>query len=720
MLLCLIREGEGVAARVLENLGVDLNKIRSNVVKMLGDSKPQGTASVGVGGSSSSSSSANKVKTPSLDEYGTDLTLAAAELRLDPVVGREKEIERVIQILARRTKNNPVLLGEPGVGKTAVAEGLAIRIVNNEVPDILEDKKIIQLDMGLLIAGTKYRGEFEERLKKIMDEIRQAGNVILVIDEMHTLIGAGAAEGAIDAANILKPALSRGEIQVIGATTSDEYRKYIEKDSALERRFQPVIIEEPSIDETIEIIKGLKPKYEEHHSLIISDDAIVAATKLSSKYINDRFLPDKAIDVIDEASSKVRLKFCTLSPEGKELEKELKNIIREKEDAIRNQEFERASALRDDEANMKDKIREVSEEWRRKNDANRPTVTEEDVAEVIATMTGVPVTKLTEGESERLLKLEDTLHARVIGQSDAVTAISKAIRRARVGLKSPNRPIGSFIFSGPTGVGKTELAKALAEAIFGSEDNMIRVDMSEFMEKHSTAKLIGSPPGYVGYDDGGHLSELVRKKPYSVILFDEIEKAHPDVFNIMLQILDDGRLTDEKGRHINFKNTVIIMTSNVGASMISTQGKLGFSTAENAKQDKYEKLKETVHEELKKAFRPEFLNRIDDIIVFSHLSKEEIRQIVDLMMKDLFKRLSERDLSIEVTDEVKDFLAKDGYSEAYGARPLRRLIQRKIEDQLAEEILTNAYQAGDTILLKLVDGKLVFEKKEKKAEEALN
>ena len=710
LLLGLIREGEGVAARVLENLGVDLNKIRSNVIKMLGDSKPQ-TASSGVGSGSSSSSQASKVKTPSLDEFGTDLTLAASELRLDPVVGREKEIERVIQILARRTKNNPVLLGEPGVGKTAVAEGLAIRIVNSEVPDILENKKIIQLDMGLLIAGTKYRGEFEERLKKIMDEIRQAGNVILVIDEMHTLIGAGAAEGAIDAANILKPALSRGEIQVIGATTSDEYRKYIEKDSALERRFQPVIIEEPSIDETIEIIRGLKPKYEEHHNLIISDDAIVAATKLSSKYINDRFLPDKAIDVIDEASSKVRLKVCTLSPEGKELEKELKDIIREKEEAIRNQEFERASSLRDDEANIKDKIREVSEEWRRQNDANKPTVTEDDVAEVVATMTGVPVTKLTEGESERLLKLEETLHNRVIGQSDAVTAISKAIRRARVGLKSPNRPIGSFIFSGPTGVGKTELAKALAEAIFGSEDNMIRVDMSEFMEKHSTAKLIGSPPGYVGYDDGGHLAELVRKKPYSVILFDEIEKAHPDVFNIMLQILDDGRLTDAKGRHINFKNTVIIMTSNVGASMITTQGKLGFSTAETAKQDKYEKLKETVNEELKKAFRPEFLNRIDDIIVFSHLSKEEIREIVDLMMKDLFKRLSERDLSIEVTDEVKDYLAKDGYSEAYGARPLRRLIQKKIEDQLAEEILTNAYQPGDTIVLKLENDKIVFERK---------
>ena len=713
LLLGLIREGEGVAARVLENLGVDLNKVRSNVVKMLGDSKPTAGAGAGSSSSSSSSSSASKVKTPSLDEFGTDLTQAASEQRLDPVVGREKEIERVIQILARRTKNNPVLLGEPGVGKTAVAEGLAIRIVNNEVPDILENKKIIQLDMGLLIAGTKYRGEFEERLKKIMDEIRQAGNVILVIDEMHTLIGAGAAEGAIDAANILKPALSRGEIQVIGATTSDEYRKYIEKDSALERRFQPVIIEEPSIDETIEIIRGLKTKYEEHHSLNISDEAIVAATKLSSKYINDRFLPDKAIDVIDEASSKVRLKVCTLSPEGKELDKELREIIKEKEEAIRNQEFERASALRDDEANMKDRIREVSEEWRRQNDANKPTVTEEDVAEVIATMTGVPVTKLTEGESERLLRLEATLHDRVIGQSDAVTAIAKAIRRARVGLKSPNRPIGSFIFSGPTGVGKTELAKALAEAIFGSEDNMIRVDMSEFMEKHSTAKLIGSPPGYVGYDDGGHLSELVRKKPYSVILFDEIEKAHPDVFNIMLQILDDGRLTDAKGRHINFKNTVIIMTSNVGASMISTAGKLGFSAADDAKKDKYEKLKDTVNEELKKAFRPEFLNRIDDIIVFSHLSKEEIREIVDLMMKDLFKRLSERELSIEVTDEVKDYLAKDGYNEAYGARPLRRLIQKKIEDQLAEEILTNAYEPGDVILLKLEDEKIVFERKPK-------
>ena len=712
LLLGLIREGEGVAARVLENLGVDLNKVRSNVVKMLGESKPQTVSS---GSSSSSSSTGGKTKTPSLDEFGRDLTLAAQELRLDPVVGREKEIERVIQILARRTKNNPVLIGEPGVGKTAVAEGLATRIVNAEVPDILDGKKVIQLDMGLLVAGTKYRGEFEERLKKIMDEIRQAGNIILVIDEMHTLIGAGAAEGAIDAANILKPALSRGEIQVIGATTLDEYRKYVEKDSALERRFQPVIIDEPTEEESIEIIKGLKPKYEEHHKLIISDEAIVAAVKLSNKYITDRFLPDKAIDVIDEASSKVRLKVSNLSPEGKELEKELRGLIKEKEEAIRNQEFEKASQLRDDEADLKERIREMAQKYKEEHEANKPTVTAENVAEVISTMTGVPVTKLTEGESERLLKLEDTLHERVIGQHDAVVAISKAIRRARVGLKSPNRPIGSFIFCGPTGVGKTELAKALAEAVFGSEDNMIRVDMSEFMEKHSTAKLIGSPPGYVGYDDGGHLTELVRKKPYSVILFDEIDKANPGVFNIMLLILDDGRLTDAKGRHINFKNTIIIMTSNVGASMITTTSKLGFSTSDDESKDKYEKLKETVTEEMKKAFRPEFLNRIDETIVFSHLSQEEIRQIVDLMLKDLFKRLAERELSVEVTDEVKDHLAKNGYSEAYGARPLRRLIQRKIEDMLAEEILSGKYAPGDTIVIKLVDDKIAFEKKSKRS-----
>ncbi len=703
LLLGLIREGEGVAARVLENLGVDLNKVRSNVIKMLGETKPtQATATAGT-------ASSRKTKTPSLDEFGTDLTLAAQEQRLDPVVGREKEIERVIQILARRTKNNPVLLGEPGVGKTAVVEGLAARIVNSEVPDILEGKKVIQLDMGLLVAGTKYRGEFEERLKKIMDEIRQAGNIILIIDEMHTLIGAGAAEGAIDAANILKPALSRGEIQVIGATTLEEYRKYVEKDSALERRFQSIIIEEPSVDDTIEIIKGLKPKYEEHHKLRISDEAIVAATELSYKYITERFLPDKAIDIIDEAASKLRIQTSALPPEGKELEKQLKAVIKQKEEAIRNQEFETASNLRDDEADLKEKIREMSLKWREDNDENKPTVTPEQVAQVVSIMTGIPTTKITEGESERLLKLEETLHNRVIGQDQAVVALSKSIRRARVGLKSPNRPIGSFIFSGPTGVGKTELAKALSEAVFGSEDNMIRVDMSEFMEKHSTAKLIGSPPGYVGYDDGGHLTEIIRKKPYSVILFDEIEKAHPDVFNIMLQILDDGRLTDSKGRHINFKNTIIIMTSNVGASMITTTSKLGFSVAEDEQKDKYEKLKDTVMEEMKKSFRPEFLNRIDDIIVFAHLSKPEIREIVDLMLNDLFKRLESQQLTIEVTDEVKDYLGEAGYSEAYGARPLRRLIQKRIEDGLAEEILSGKYSAGNKIVLKLKDEKIVFE-----------
>ncbi len=716
LLLGLIREGHGVGTKVLENLGVDLNKCRSNVVKLLGETKASNSGSGSTQQHATAATAAGgKAKTPSLDEFGTDLTLAASEQRLDPVVGREKEIERVIQILARRTKNNPVLIGEPGGGKTAIANGLAIRIIDGEVPDILENKKIIQLDMGLLVAGTKYRGEFEERLKKIMDEIRSAGNVILVIDEMHTLIGAGAAEGAIDAANILKPALSRGEIQVIGATTLDEYRKHVEKDSALERRFQSVIIEQPSIEETIQIIKGLKSKYEEHHKLHISDEAIVAATELSVKFITERFLPDKAIDILDEASSKVRLNVSSLPPEGKELEKELKATIKEKEEAIRNQEFEKASDLRDVEASVKDKIREISNQWKDTQDANKPTVGVEEVASVIATITGIPVTKITEGESERLLKLEDTLHSRVIGQNEAVASISKAIRRARVGLKSPNRPIGSFIFSGPTGVGKTELAKALAEAIFGSEDNMVRVDMSEFMEKHTTSKLIGSPPGYVGYDDGGHMTEIIRKKPYSVVLFDEIEKAHPDVFNIMLQILDDGRLTDSKGRHVNFKNTIIIMTSNVGASMITSSQKLGFSTADDAKKDKYEKLKDTVMEEMKKAFRPEFLNRIDDIIVFAHLSQEEIREIVDLMLKDLLKRLDENKILIDMGNDVKDYLAKEGYSEAYGARPLRRVIQKKIEDVLAEEILSGKYIQNDVLVMNMDSedkDKIVISKKE--------
>jgi len=701
LLLGLIREGEGVAARVLENLGVDLNKVRSNVIRMLGETRTSTGTSTSQGGRS---------KTPTLDEFGTNLTQAAQEQRLDPVVGREKEVERVIQILGRRTKNNPVLIGEPGVGKTAIAEGLASKITTGDIPEILEDKKLVQLDMGLLVAGTKYRGEFEERLKKIMDEIRSSGNIILIIDELHTLIGAGAAEGAIDAANILKPALSRGELQVIGATTLDEYRKHIERDAALERRFQPVYVDQPSVEETKEIIRGLRSKYEEHHKLLISDEAIDAAVKLSDRYITDRFLPDKAIDLIDEASSRVRLQASSLPPEGKEIEKELKQVIRDKEQAIRNQEFEKASQMRDIEADLKEKIREISLKWKADQEANKAVVTAEEIAEIVSSWTGIPVTKLTEGETDRLLKLEEILHKRVIGQNSAVIAISKAIRRARVGLKSPNRPIGSFIFSGPTGVGKTELAKALAEAMFGSEDNMVRIDMSEFMERHTTSKLIGSPPGYVGYNEGGHLTETIRKKPYSVILFDEIEKAHPDVFNILLQILDDGRLTDSRGRAVNFKNTVIIMTSNIGARSLENTSKLGFAVAEDEEKDRYDRVKDTVMEEMKKAFRPEFLNRLDDIIVFAHLTKTEIRQIVDIMLTDLTKRLNNQDLFIEVPDDVKDFLAQEGYSQAYGARPLRRVIQKKIEDPISEEILTGMYGDGDTIKLSLDDKKIAFER----------
>jgi len=707
LLLGLIREGEGVAARVLENLGVDLNKLRSNVIRMLGETRT----------GMSSNASQGRSKTPTLDEFGTNLTQAAQEQRLDPVVGREKEIERVVQILGRRTKNNPVLIGEPGVGKTAIAEGLANRIASGDIPEILEDKRLVQLDMGLLVAGTKYRGEFEERLKKIMDEIRGAGNVILIIDELHTLIGAGAAEGAIDAANILKPVLSRGELQVIGATTIDEYRKHVEKDAALERRFQPVYVDQPSPEETIEIIKGLRPKYEEHHKLIISDAAIEAAVELSDRYITDRFLPDKAIDLIDEASSRVRLRASLLPPEGKEIEKELKSIIREKEQAIRNQEFEKASQLRDIEADLKEKIREIANKWKSEQEANKVTVTEEEIAHIVSTWTGIPVTKLTEGETGRLLKLEETLHGRVIGQDSAVVAISKAIRRARVGLKNPSRPIGSFIFSGPTGVGKTELAKALAEAVFGSEDNIVRIDMSEYMERHNTSKLIGSPPGYVGYNEGGQLTEAIRKRPYSVVLFDEIEKAHPDVFNLLLQILDDGRLSDSTGRVVNFKNTIIIMTSNVGAKNLENTSKLGFAVADDEEKDRYERMKDTVMEEMKKTFRPEFLNRLDDIIVFAHLTKGEIRQIVDIMLKDLIGRLNNQEINLEVPDDVRDYLSDEGYSQTYGARPLRRVIQKKIEDPIAEEILTGKYRDNDIIKLKLEGKKIQFERIEGKPKE---
>jgi ATP-dependent Clp protease ATP-binding subunit ClpC len=712
LLLGLIREGEGVAARVLENLGVDLTKVRSHVIRLLGESGASTT-----GGSTSTGT--GRSKTPTLDEFGLNLTQAAQESRLDPVVGREKEIERVIQILGRRTKNNPVLIGEPGVGKTAIAEGLAIRISNADVPDILSDKKIVMLDIGLLVAGTKYRGEFEERLKKIMDEIRAAGNVMLVIDELHTLIGAGAAEGAIDAANILKPALARGELQCIGATTMDEYRKHIERDAALERRFQPVIIDPPSVDETIEILRGLRPKYEEHHRLTISEEAIDQAAKLSDRYISDRFLPDKAIDLIDEASSRVRLRASSLPPEGKEVERELRKVRRDKEMAIRNQEFEKAAHLREQETKLSEKIREIQTLWKAKQESEKPVVTADEVAYVVHAWTGIPILKLTEGESEKLLHMADVLHQRVIGQNEAVDAVCKAIRRARVGLKNPLRPIGSFIFSGPTGVGKTELAKALAGYFFGSEEALVRIDMSEFMEHHTTSKLIGSPPGYVGYQEGGQLTEAVRRKPYSVVLFDEIEKAHPDVFNVLLQILDDGRLSDSKGRTVDFKNTIIIMTSNVGAQFIDKSAlTLGFQQAaqESAHTEKYKKIKDLVMDAMKKTFRPEFLNRIDEIIVFQQLTREEIRRIVDIMSKDLQERIKAQSMELVITDDCKDMLAKDGYNPTYGARPLRRSIQRLLEDALAEQVLQGTFKEGDTIETVLDGDSIKFQKAARKAE----
>ncbi|MBD2293512.1 ATP-dependent Clp protease ATP-binding subunit [Anabaena sphaerica FACHB-251] len=687
LLLGLIREGEGVAARVLENLGVDLSKVRTQVIRMLGE-----TAEVTPGGPS------GRTKTPTLDEFGSNLTQMAVDNKLDPVVGRAKEIERVIQILGRRTKNNPVLIGEPGVGKTAIAEGLASRIANKDVPDILEDKRVVTLDIGLLVAGTKYRGEFEERLKKIMDEIRSAGNVILVIDEVHTLIGAGAAEGAIDAANILKPALARGELQCIGATTLDEYRKHIERDAALERRFQPVMVGEPSVDETIEILYGLRDRYEQHHKLKISDEALVAAAKLSDRYISDRYLPDKAIDLIDEAGSRVRLINSQLPPAAKELDKELRQILKEKDDAVRSQDFDRAGELRDREMEIKAEIRTIAQTKTNAagGDGLEPVVTEEDIAHIVASWTGVPVNKLTESESEKLLHMEDTLHQRLIGQDDAVKAVSRAIRRARVGLKNPNRPIASFVFSGPTGVGKTELAKSLASYFFGSEEAMIRLDMSEYMERHTVSKLIGSPPGYVGYNEGGQLTEAVRRRPYTVVLFDEIEKAHPDVFNMLLQILEDGRLTDAKGRTVDFKNTLLILTSNIGSKVIEKGGSgIGFEFAEDQTESQYNRIRSLVNEELKQYFRPEFLNRLDEIIVFRQLNKAEVTQIAEIMLREVFGRLTEKGITLEVSDRFKDRLITEGYSPSYGARPLRRAIMRLLEDSLAEEILSGRIKDGD-------------------------
>ncbi|MBD2105385.1 MULTISPECIES: ATP-dependent Clp protease ATP-binding subunit [unclassified Nodosilinea] len=707
LLLGLIREGEGVAARVLENLGVDLSKVRTQVIRMLGE-----TAEVSAG------SSGGRTKTPTLDEFGSNLTQMAADGKLDPVVGRQKEIERVIQILGRRTKNNPVLIGEPGVGKTAIAEGLAQRIGNGDVPDILEDRRVVTLDIGLLVAGTKYRGEFEERLKKIMDEIRTAGNVILVIDEVHTLIGAGAAEGAIDAANILKPALARGELQCIGATTLDEYRKHIERDAALERRFQPVMVGEPSVDETIEILHGLRDRYEQHHKLKISDDALEAAAKLSDRYIADRFLPDKAIDLIDEAGSRVRLLNSQLPPAAKELDRELRQVLKDKDNAVRSQDFDKAGELRDREMEIKAEIRAIAQN-KVNEDAggeDMPVVGEEDIAHIVASWTGVPVSKLTESESEKLLHMEDTLHQRLIGQDEAVRAISRAIRRARVGLKNPNRPIASFVFSGPTGVGKTELAKSLAAYFFGSEDSMIRLDMSEFMERHTVSKLIGSPPGYVGYNEGGQLTEAVRRRPYTVVLFDEIEKAHPDVFNMLLQILEDGRLTDAKGRTVDFKNTLLIMTSNIGSKVIEKGGGgLGFEFEQDQAESQYNRIRSLVNEELKQYFRPEFLNRLDEIIVFRQLTKDEVKEISDILLKEVFGRLTEKNIHLQVTERFKERLVEEGYNPSYGARPLRRAIMRLLEDTLAEEILSGRLGDGDTATVDVDDsGKVVIQAEQRR------
>ncbi|GAB1534127.1 MULTISPECIES: ATP-dependent Clp protease ATP-binding subunit [Brevibacillus] len=703
ILLGLIREGEGIAARIMNNLGVSLNKARQQVLQLLGSSEMMASHQPSGGNPAAN--------TPTLDGLARDLTAIARDGGLDPVIGRQKEIERVIQVLSRRTKNNPVLIGEPGVGKTAIAEGLAQKIVNNEIPETLRDKRVMTLDMGTVVAGTKYRGEFEDRLKKIMDEIRQAGNIILFIDELHTLIGAGGAEGAIDASNILKPALARGELQCVGATTLDEYRKYIEKDAALERRFQPIQVDEPTAEDAIRILHGLRDRYEAHHRVKITDEAIEQAVKLSDRYITERFLPDKAIDLVDEAASKVRLQSFTVPPNLKELEGRLEEVRKEKDAAVQSQEFEEAAALRDQEQKLREELDKTKKDWKERQGQLNMEVTPEDIAQVVASWTGIPVLKLKEEETERLLKMEEILHDRVIGQDEAVKSISRAIRRARAGLKDPKRPIGSFIFLGPTGVGKTELARAVAETLFGDEDAMIRVDMSEYMEKHSTARLVGAPPGYVGFDEGGQLTEKVRRKPYSVILLDEIEKAHPDVFNILLQVLDDGRLTDSKGRTVDFRNTVVIMTSNVGASMIKKNTTLGFTT--NDSERKYQDMKDKVMDELKKSFRPEFLNRIDEVIVFHSLEQEHIEQIVTLMTDELRKRLKEQDIDFQLTEEAKKVLAKEGFDPAYGARPLRRAIQRHIEDNLSEELLKGTISKGDTVNIEAEEGKLVVKRLEK-------
>ena len=698
ILLALIQENDSIAVRILASLGVNGQKLYEDIMSMVGEDS---AGSTGANGDSKSG-------TPTLDKYSRDFTKMASESKFDPIIGRDKEIERVIQILSRRTKNNPCLVGDPGVGKSAIIEGLAQQIYEGNVPSTLKDKRIVSLDLSSMIAGSKYRGEFEERIKKVIDEVKAAGNVVLFIDEIHTIIGAGGAEGAIDASNILKPSLARGELQLIGATTIEEYRKYIEKDAALERRFQQVMVNEPNEEEAILMLKGLRDKYEAHHNVKITDEAIEAAVKMSSRYITDRFLPDKAIDLMDEAASKVRLQTYTAPSNVKELEDKITALEKEKEEAIKTEEFEKAAKVKKEQTELKKKLDDAKKEWDTENTKTKQVVTEDEIAAVVSSWTGVPVQSLKQEESERLINLEKILHERVIGQDEAVSAVAKAIRRGRVGLKDPKRPIGSFLFLGPTGVGKTELSKALAEALFGDENAMVRIDMSEYMEKHTVSKMIGSPPGYVGYEEGGQLTEKIRRKPYSVVLFDEIEKASPDVFNVMLQILDDGHITDGQGRKVDFKNTVIIMTSNAGAKSIIAPKKLGF-VADNSDEKSYQAMKDTVMEEIKHLFKPEFINRIDDIIVFHPLDEENVKKIVALMTKEIVKRVKENmDIHIEFDDEAISLLAKEGFDPAYGARPLRREIQSKIEDEFAEEFLRNEIKAGDSVKVGVKDEKFVF------------